>query len=116
MPRLTDPDYVFIHRYLHDVWAKQRRGFSLISTRDQRYLHDYFRPSDQLTVAQLLSHRKTISCKQPQLPQCAGRALRHLSKPGREATYARAWGKKYNLIVYPLLRPRPDTELLLRAL
>ncbi len=33
-----------------------------------------------------------------------------------QAKYARAQGKKYDIIVYPLLRPRPDTELLLRAL
>ncbi len=116
MPRLANPDYLFIHHYLHNVWIEQRRGFSLISTRDQRYLHDYFRPSDQLTDAQLLSHRKTISFKQPQLPQCAGRALRHLARPGRDAKYARAHGSKYDVVVYPLLRPQPHVRLLLGAM
>jgi hypothetical protein len=64
MPRLTNSDYLFICRHLHDVWTEHRGGFSLISTRDQRYLHDYFRPSEQLTDSQLLSHRRAVSSKQ----------------------------------------------------
>ena len=112
MPRLTDRDYLFFRTYLHEVWLTKRQAFSLISTRDQYYLHQYFRLSDELAKEDALAHRRAITTLQPSLPQCAGRALRHLARPKRTITCT---GEK-RIIVHPLLRPQPDVERLAKAL
>ncbi len=112
MPRLSTSDYLFLYTYLYEVWQTQRQAFSLISTQDQWYLHQYFRLSEELTALELLVHRRAITGEQPSLPQCAGRALRHLAnpRPRRVTTGSKRIG------VYPLIRsepdiPRPDTSL-----
>jgi hypothetical protein len=112
MARLSTSDYLFFCSYLHEVWQTERQAFSLISTRDQWYLHQYFRPSDDLTPRELLAHREAITQEQPSLPQCAGRALRHLAdpKPLRVAT-----GSK-QIRVYSMIRSEPDIPKLARAL
>ncbi|MBA3618024.1 MAG: hypothetical protein H0W56_00200 [Acidothermales bacterium] len=112
MPRLTTHDYLFFHAYLHEVWHNQRKAFSLISTRDQSYLHQYFRPSETLTDPELLVHRNAITAEEPCLPQCAGRALRHLADPlpMKQST------SSDRIVLYPLLNPNPDLSRMARAL
>ena len=112
MPRLTDRDYLFFRAYLCEVWQARRQASGLISTRDQYYLHRYFRLGVDLTLGEALAHRQQVTHKQPSLPQCAGRALRHFAdpRPLRAAT-----GSK-RIVVYPLLRPEPDIKLLAQSL
>jgi len=112
MPRLTDRDYLFIRAYLTEVWHTKQQAFSLISTTDQWYVHQYFRPSEHLSTAELLEHRKTVSGEQPSLPQCAGRALQHLANP-RPLRRARGSNR---IVVYPVLRPEIDVTRLIRSL
>lgn len=112
MPRLSKADYLFFHAYLKRVWESQRRAFSLISTKDQRYLHDYFRPSDQLTKAELQAHRIASTRERPSLPHCAGRALRHLADPVPLKQPLSAG----RIVLYPLLKPNPDLARMRRAL
>lgn len=112
MPRLTARDYLFFHAYLHEVWRTKQRAFSLISTRDQAYLHEYFRPSDYLTGAQLLAHRAAITRRRPSLPHCAGRALRHLADP---LPLKQPLGSG-RIVLFPLLNPNPDLHRMARAL
>lgn len=112
MPRLTTHDYLFFHAYLHEVWHNQRKAFSLISTRDQSYLHRYFRPSEALTNPELLVHRNAITRQHPSLPHCAGRALRRLADP---VPLKQSSGSG-RIVLYPLLRPNPDLARMSRAL
>ncbi len=65
MPRLSAFNYFRLHAYLYDVWQTKQRAFSLVSTKDQRFLHDYFRPSEYLTEAELLAHRVAITRERP---------------------------------------------------
>jgi hypothetical protein len=112
MPRLTDRDYLFLRTYLHAAWCTKQKAFSLISTQDQYYLHRYFRPSEDMSAADALAHRKAATASQPSLPQCAGRALRHLVQPKRVT----ALDGNRRLVVHPLLRPEPDVGKLATAL
>jgi len=116
MPRLFDRGYLFIRSYLAEVWQTKRQAFSLISTTDQWYcnqwyLHQYLRPSDELTEPELLAHRHAVTQTQPSLPQCAGRALRHLANP--KLLQAVTGSKR--MAVYPLVRPHTDVGRLARA-
>jgi hypothetical protein len=65
--------------FLRAVWQQSAGGvFAELFPQEQWYLHDYFRPSEQLSDQALLAHRKEISARRPSLPQRAGRALKFL--------------------------------------
>lgn len=53
-------------------------AFSWLSSRDQRSLHDFYRPSELLLPQELIDHREACTAKDPSLPQRAGRTLRNL--------------------------------------
>lgn len=112
MPRLSTLDYLRFHVYLHEIWHTQQQAFSLVSTKDQRSLHDYFRSSEHLTEADLLAHRVAITQEGPSLPHCAGRALRHLADP----LPLRQPSGSGRIVLYPLLKPNPDLARMSRAL
>jgi hypothetical protein len=61
MPRLTNQRYLLIHHQLRQVWIEDRSGFSWLRPAEQWQLHDYFRPSKDLTDAELFAHRAAIS-------------------------------------------------------
>ena len=113
MPRLTNSDYLLIRTHLSHVWTNKRQGFGLISTKDQRYLHDYFRLSESLSAADAIIHRRAISHERPSLPQQAGRALRHLADP---PALKKPLTGKSRIVVHPILRPQPDIHRLVQAL
>lgn len=116
MPRLSTSDYLKNRRLLYEIWHSHGgHGFQLISPRDQRYLHDYFRPSEELTSSNALKHRRQITQERPSLPACAGRALKHLANPEPQVSDEDRPGK-HRLLVYPLVRPKIDTEKLAKAL
>lgn len=100
---------------LRDLTLHGGQGFQLISTRDQRYLHDFFRPSEELTETELLAHRREITARRPSLPACAGRALRHFANPKRKPGTPMKNGK-HLLYVYALARPQIGLDKLARAL
>ncbi len=113
MPRLRNYDYVLIYAHLHQLWENKRQGFSVISTRDQRYLHRFLRPSELLAEADLLAHRKAVTAQNASLPQQAGRALKHLANP---LPLKQVPSGSRRIVVYPLLRPEPDIHRLALAL
>ena len=113
MPRLSTYDYLLLHTHLHQLWENCRQGFGLISTRDQRYLHDFFRLSEKLTEAELMAHRMAVSVQYPSLPQQAGRALKHFADP--TALKLQPYGDR-RIVVHPILRPQPDIHRLAQAL
>lgn len=112
MPRLSNYDYLLLHAHLHQLWENKRLSFGLITTKDQRYLHDFFRLSEMLTEAELLAHRKAITIERPSLPHQAGRALKHLAKP----LLLKQPPGNGRIIVHPVVRPHPDVKRLARAL
>jgi hypothetical protein len=128
MPRLSENDYLHFRHYLHNVWQTNKSAFGLLTRTDQYYLHDYFRPSEELADAEALEHRAAVSQRRPSLPHCAGRALKHLAKPRQSLKTAPAHAvpaqrvrsgsdaAARNITVWPIYRPQPDTKKLARAL
>lgn len=111
MPRLSNSTYLLIHHHLRQDWLAQSRIYSLIPPKDQRYIHDFFRPSEHLTDEELLAHRRAISKEQPSLPHCAGRAVHRMVNPVNHPELVRG-----RIRAYPVLRPQVDVEKFTRAL
>jgi len=88
MPRLSDTDYLKIHRRLARMWSVADGVFGYLSMSDQWFLHDFFQPSKSWSDSRLLAHRMAITAAQPTLPQQAGRALSRLDE------HAAAWALK----------------------
>jgi hypothetical protein len=136
MPRLTDDQYLYLHRSLRTLWLHDHAVFRVVSQLDQRRVHDYFRPDERLSEKDLLEHRQRITEKYPSLPQQAGRALARIHedaavlavyqtrlarepqpvkvKPQR--TKPVPYGTRRNLIVRPVIKPNVDMRGLARTL
>jgi hypothetical protein len=80
MPRLTNARYIAIHELLKRVWQENPPTFGYLSPEEQWLLHDYFRPSENLTETELIAHRREITAERPSLPHQAGRALADLGR------------------------------------
>jgi hypothetical protein len=112
------------------LWVGFPAFFLTISYNDQRAIHNYFRPADNLTDEQLLEHFKAAKAQDPRLPSAAGRAFRKLETIYRR-TSAEArgdpepWaqllaahhhqtvgspGRRHRLVVSALARPAIDTR------
>ncbi len=112
--------YLQAHRALRSLWLEPDGAvFAELSPHEQWYLHDYFRPSEQLPDQDLLAHRKAISRQRPCLPQSAGRALSLLvrmlqtyveprpaviRKPGERLPTTRV----HHITVRAVVQPEPD--------
>ena len=79
-PRLSNTQFLQAHRDLQRLWQHDRAAFAELTSAEQWQLHDFFRPSKDLTDEQLLNHRRVISQTRPSLPQQAGRALHRLEE------------------------------------
>lgn len=95
-------------------WKADPGSLAEYSPQDQRYLHDYYRPSETLSDEQLLEHRREITKDQPSLPQCAGRALNHVYVP-EIALYSTA-RRSYGITVREVIQPIPGYTQLAHAL
>jgi hypothetical protein len=128
MPRTTNQQYLAAYRFLRAVWCESDGGvFAELSPQEQWYLHDYLRPSEQLSDEALLAHCKEISIQRPSLPQCAGRALKFLQavletfvepapavrhQPGERLPTKRVT----SISVGAVVRPKPDAAALARII
>lgn len=96
--------------------------FGFLGHQERMYLHDYFVPSKDLTDAELLAHRKAVTAQRPSLPQCAGRALRHLrvalEAPAAVQVPARSGhpAGKRRIVVRAIARPEIDQDRMVQAL
>jgi hypothetical protein len=70
-----------------------------------------YAPATKLADAKVVVHRQAVTLTEPSLPQCAGRALRHLANP---VPLRQPVGSK-RITVYPLVQPHPDVARPARA-
>jgi hypothetical protein len=96
--------------------------FGFLNYQEQRYLHDYFVPSQDLTDVELIEHRAAVTAECSSLPQCAGRALRQLRleleapTPVRiPAGSTRSSGKR-QVVVRAIARPEINEDRFVQAL
>lgn len=126
MPRLTNPAYLLLRRELSDAWDLDPTGFFLLSAPDQWALHDYFRPSEMLSDAELLEHRRAVSASDPSLPQRAGRAVakwqvkqERLGKHPvtvRQSRRGTKRSKDYEIRLFAEVQPTLDPDVFARIL
>ena len=131
MPRQPDKQYLKIHKRLKRFWFKAQRVYSYLTSNEQWQLHDYYRPSEDLSEDQLITHRAEITKARPALPHQAARALEKLDaaaanwalkavRPREPAlSPARRKGsgrRKHNLVIRSIVRPKIDIKKLSRAI
>ena len=118
MPRLTNADYLQLHHGLRHLWFDHRRAFGLITSQQQRALHQFFLPTEDVPDAELLQHRRDVSIRWPSLPHRAGRATARLrlmsNTPDNGASSTAGSGRR--LVVHAVLRPAPNLIQLVAAL
>ncbi|MBA8794625.1 hypothetical protein FHX74_002244 [Friedmanniella endophytica] len=128
MPRLTNQRYLQDRLLVIDAWLAKPNFFSCLSSKDQRSLHDFYRPSHDLSDQEAIVHRQVVSRVHPSLPQRAGRALQSLhqakaeQRPANSAQPLATSGRRrvpsstFRITVHPRLRPDPDPRQLLPAM
>lgn len=128
MPRLTDQSYLRIHDQLRRFWLHDYLGYAELTPSEQRVLHDYFRPSDGLTNAELLQHRTDVTARRPSLPAQAGKAyanliaeVAHLAATRqqlhrRPLDRSRRTRREQHVVAKSVIRSVPDVRRLARAL
>lgn len=118
MSRLTNADYLQLHHSLRSLWLDHRSAFGLITNQQQRALHRFFLPAEELSDAELQQYRRDVSMQWPNLPHRAGRAVARLrciadSADGGTTVKARD-GRR--LVVHAVLRPEPNVKQLIVVL
>lgn len=85
--RAPDTRFLYRHRFLHMLWsADLKRAFLTMTYSQQRALHDFYRPAEDLTDAQLAAHLATITKDRPTLAPQAGKAYRKIERTFLHAT------------------------------
>jgi hypothetical protein len=115
MPRLNNDRYIRRHRWLRQLWLQQLTAFSWLRPNQQWDIHDYYRPSEELTREQLLEDRQEIARKRPGLAQRASKALLILAGRAPSPKLPVSKAGKRQIMVRALVRPQIDIERLARA-
>ena len=120
MPRFTNKEYLQRHEVARRIWQQYRGKFGDLSVNQQWDLHDFYRPSEELTAEALIEHRRRVSRERPSLAALANKAYKILVDPNPptavSVTPAAAVGSKRAIRVRAIVRPTPDLRKLARAL
>ena len=118
MSRLTNTRFLKTCHALTKKWHEHMGDFAFYSPEDQRYIHDYFRPSESLTDEQRIAHRLAVTKLHPSLPALAGRALKKPEYQPVPLIYGRGKGGKqlHALTVRSVIRPQPDVKKFAQAI
>jgi hypothetical protein len=126
--RLTTKQYLKTHTQLRRLWLRDNSLFAELSPREQRLLHDFFKPDKDWSDLELLQHRDAITAQRPSLPHQAGRALNRFwettanlaARRVRAARVPAAPARRVrqqdrHIVVKSLVRPEIDAQKLARA-
>ena len=128
MPRLSTTKFLDHYRTLRYLWLNAPGAFASLTHQEQRLLHDFFQPSEDLAEWQLIEHRRQVTLVHPSLPHSAGRVFKKLQplhdnhtvgKSHRAARIPRQKVRSDNgtaIRVRAIVRPQPDARLMWRAL
>ena len=126
-----DKHYLKVRNRLKRYWFKAQSVYSYLTPNEQWQLHDFYRPSEDLSEEQLIAHRAKITAARPSLPHQAVRALEKLDAAAanwavkavrpREPAPAPARRKgrgqrEHNLVIRSVVRPKIDTAKLSQAI
>lgn len=133
MPRVTQREQYKRHLFLRTIWTDfgKHAYLTVLSPKEQRTLHAFYRPSEELTLKQFRDHLQVIHRDHPQLCHISGKLYRRIERavaqhtqglaerhaqmqtPTRRKIPARRGSA---VVVYGIVRPKPDLNKLLKAL
>jgi hypothetical protein len=126
MPRLSTNRYLQIHHELLKLYQTNDGCFAGLSSAEQGALHTFFQITHQKPDKELVHIREHLSRIEPNLPQQAGRAYKHLQeqlklfaqKQATSSTKRRSTRTRGERIVtiHTVQRPEPDYHALARAM
>jgi hypothetical protein len=119
MPRTNLSHYLTLHDLLRKIWLEKRASYGHLRPHDQWLLHDYFRPENDWTDAELLEDRSNIIKQRPSLSSQAGKALARFDRllsTQRPVSPGSTSSKDREVIVRPVVRPEIDIHKFSRAL
>jgi hypothetical protein len=117
MPRLNNRTYYDRYLLARDIWHRHQGRYGDLSYQQQRDIHDYYRPSDELAEAELVEHRKQITPERPTLPARASKAFKALVAPDRQpGGIVHTISAKRAIRVRAVIQPHPNIKQLARAL
>ncbi len=136
MPRITYISFWERHDTLKHAWEICQTLFAVIPHAQQLDVHQYYRPTEDLTDEQLREHWKTIGTQDKSLPNRASKAFLRMKRIyGRAFDNAHGDVQTFNRLLYavsrdsvmkppkrnqvPVMgvaRPQPDVQKLAMAL
>lgn len=126
MPRLTRTTYLLNRNVLTDHWRRSERGWTKLTFEDQCTLHEYYKPSTDLTDEQAITYRQAVTAKWSNLPHRAGKAYAEFTKviarleaappPANRTPGRRRTNKSYVIRTEAIVRSDVDFDKLARVL
>lgn len=133
MPRITQHEQYKRHLFLRAIWtdSSKQACLAVLSAKEQWKLHTFYRPSEELTLKQFRNHLRSTQRDHPRLCHISGKlywriehtVTRHVQRQAKQKTPAQ--GRTRNkisarrggpIVVYGVVRPKPDLNKLLKAL
>jgi hypothetical protein len=78
--RLTNHQYLHRHQVLGTYWTEFQQLFAVLPFDQQRDVHAYYQPAQDLSDTELLIYRRVITKEQPSLPAKASKAFAQLQR------------------------------------
>jgi hypothetical protein len=75
---LLDDEYCECHLLLRQVWDEMTALFEVLSPQAQLAVHQYYRPSEDLSRGRLLDHRRVVAQDRPDLEVAARSAYQQV--------------------------------------
>lgn len=134
MPRVTQREQYKRHLLLQTIWSDPSKQACLttLSGNEQRKLHTFYQPSEELTPKQFRNHLHAIQRDHPQLRHVSGKLYRRVElafaqharqlQAGQKEQARGRTGNKVpvrrggRVVVYGVVRPKPDLNKLLKAM
>lgn len=132
MPRVTQHEQYKRHLFLRILWTDQfgQDVFGRLRAGGQWKVHTFYQPDEELNLADFKEHLRKVNQEQPQLRHVAGKLFHRLQdefaaserrrqlKPETVDPIKRKTSgqlKYSNVVVYGIVRPKPDLHKLLQA-
>ncbi|MDZ7914151.1 MAG: hypothetical protein U5O16_20300 [Rhodococcus sp. (in: high G+C Gram-positive bacteria)] len=87
-----------------------------MSPADQQLIHDFYRPSENLSDDELKQHRRHITVTNKSLANRAGKAYARFIRGETYDALSTITSSGRIVTIRPVLRPQPDAQLLAKAL
>ncbi|WP_437773491.1 hypothetical protein [Arthrobacter sp. KNU40] len=130
MPRVTQRDQYERHLFLRMLWVNNGAVFAQLRAADQWRVHSFYQPDEELSPREFKAHLRRVKLGRPGLVHVAGklflrlhdqfvemerrRRLAAIAKPALPVR-PRRQNKYRRIVVYGVVRPRPDLQKLVAA-